>query len=57
MRGPALKEKQAEVYIKKMSGKKSLEQVGAVITNGAIGNAELTFASKSIYNGGQKNLT
>ncbi len=54
MRGPALKEKQAEVYIKKMSGKNSLEQVGAVVTNGAVGNAELTFASKSIYNGGQE---
>jgi peptidyl-prolyl cis-trans isomerase D len=54
MRSPALKEKQAEFYIKKMSGKNSLEQVGSVITNGAVGNAELTFASKSIYNGGQE---
>ncbi len=53
MRGPALKEKQADVYLAKMAGKNSLEDVGKVVSNGGIGSAELTFDSKSIYNGGQ----
>ena len=52
MRKPALIEKQAEVYMAKMAGKNSLEDVGKVISNGGIGSAEITFDSKSIYNGG-----
>lgn len=52
MRKPALMEKQAEVYMTKMAGKNSLEDVGKVISNGGIGSAEITFDSKSIYNGG-----
>lgn len=53
MRGPALKDKQAEAYIAKMSGKSSLEDVGAVLTNGAIRTSEVTFDGKAIFNGGR----
>lgn len=53
MRRPALIEKQADVYIAKMAGKGSIEDVGKVISNGGIGSAEITFDSKSIYNGGR----
>lgn len=52
MRQPALKEKQADYYIAKMKGN-SLEDIGKLITNGGIGTAEITFDSKSLYNGSQ----
>src|SRR5690606_15650664 len=53
MRKPALNEKQAEVYMAKMDNKKSLEDVGKLLTYGQINSAEITFESKSISNGGR----
>lgn len=52
MRFPALKEKQAKVYMEKMSGKSSLAEVGQVVTNGQILNAQLTFGANVIAGGG-----
>ena len=52
MRAEALKEKQAEKYIEIMSGKNSLEEIGELLTYGGIQTAELSFDSKSVYNGG-----
>ncbi|MBK9190173.1 MAG: peptidyl-prolyl cis-trans isomerase [Crocinitomicaceae bacterium] len=52
MRFPALKEKQAKVYMEKMAGKTSLEEILPVITNGQILSAEIYFASNVIQGGG-----
>ena len=52
MRFPALKDKQAKVYMEKMAGKKSLEEVLPVIKNGQIMTAEVYFASNVIQGGG-----
>ena len=52
MKAPALRQKQAEAYIQKMSNLNSLQEVGGVITNGAIKNAELTFGNDRISNSG-----
>lgn len=52
MRFPALKDKQAKVYMEKMGGKKSLEEVLAVVTNGQILEAEVYFSSNVIQGGG-----
>lgn len=52
MRYPALKDKQAKIYIEKMSGKKSLEEVAKVCKNGQILSAEVYFASNVIQGGG-----
>jgi peptidyl-prolyl cis-trans isomerase D len=52
MRFPALKDKQAKIYIEKMSGKNSLEEVAKVVKNGQILSAEVYFASNVIQGGG-----
>lgn len=52
MRGPALKEKQANHYVEKMSGKKSLDEVAAVCTNGVVLDAEVMFGNNTILGGG-----
>lgn len=52
MRFPALKEKQAKVYMEKMAGKSSLEEILPVIKNGQILTAEVYFASNVIQGGG-----
>jgi peptidyl-prolyl cis-trans isomerase D len=52
MRYPALKDKQAKVYMEKMSGKNSLEEVAKVVKNGQILSAEIYFASNVIQGGG-----
>lgn len=52
MRFPALKDKQAKVYIEKMSGKTTLEEVGKVITNPLILTSEVSFGSNAIMGGG-----
>lgn len=56
MRAPALRDKQAEVYIAKMSGKSSLEDVGKVLTNGFVRSADVNFDARTIYQGGQNEL-
>lgn len=52
MRFPALKDKQAKVYIEKMSNKSSLEDVASIITNGTVLNAQITFGANAISGGG-----
>lgn len=52
MRFPALKDKQAKIYMEKMGGKKSLEQVALVVKNGQILNAQITFGANVIAGGG-----
>ncbi len=52
MRFPALKDKQAKVYMEKMSGKNSLEEVAKIVQNGQILSAEIYFASNVIQGGG-----
>ncbi len=52
MRFPALKDKQAQVYIEKMSNKSSLEEVASTITNGTVLNAQITFGANAISGGG-----
>lgn len=52
MRAEALKEKQAEKYIEIMTGPQSLEEIGERLTYGGVQTAELSFDSKSVYNGG-----
>lgn len=52
MRFPALKDKQAKVYMEKMSGKQSLNDVVSVTTNGQIMNAQITFGANAIAGGG-----
>ena len=52
MRFSALKDKQAKVYMEKMSGKNSLQEVAAVMTKGNILNAQLTFGANVIAGGG-----
>ena len=51
MRTPALNKKKAEVYIEKMSGKTNLEDIVAELGGMGINKAEITFSSKSVYNG------
>ncbi len=53
MRAPALIDKQATAYIAKMSNHASLEDAGGVLTNGLVRKAEVTFNSKSVFNGGR----
>lgn len=52
MRYPALKDKQAKIYMDKMAGKKSLEEILPVMRNGQIMNAEVYFSSNVIQGGG-----
>ncbi|MCB9225417.1 MAG: peptidylprolyl isomerase [Crocinitomicaceae bacterium] len=52
MKFPALKDKQAKIYIEKMSNKKSLADVVSVTTNGQILNAQVTYGANSIAGGG-----
>lgn len=52
MRFPALKDKQAKIYMEKMAGKNSLEEVAKVVKNGQILSAEIYFASNVIQGGG-----
>lgn len=52
MRYPALRDKQAKIYMEKMGGKSSLEEVAKVVINGAILSAEVYFASNTIQGGG-----
>lgn len=52
MRYPALKDKQAKVYMEKMAGKTSLEEVAKVVKNGQVLTAEVYFASNVIQGGG-----
>jgi peptidyl-prolyl cis-trans isomerase D len=52
MRLPALKDKQAQIYIEKMQGKASLEQVVQVVNKGQILNAQLSFGTNVIAGGG-----
>lgn len=52
MRFPALKDKQAAVYMEKMAGKSSLDEVVSVVTNGQILNAQITFGANVIAGGG-----
>ena len=52
MRFPALKDKQAKIYMEKMSGKTSLEEVAQVVVNGQILSAQLTFGANVIAGGG-----
>lgn len=52
MRFPALLDKQAQVYIEKMSGKSSLEEVASVCINSKVMTAEVYFASNTIQGGG-----
>ena len=53
MRIPTLQDKQAEVYIEKMSGKSSLEEIGPSLTQGVNQTVEVTFLGNSVYAGGQ----
>lgn len=53
MRTPALHNKQAEVYIQKMSGKGSLEDVASEL-NLRIQQSEVTFNGDIVFNGGRK---
>ena len=52
LRFPALKDKQAKVYMEKMAGKKSLEDVAKIVKNGSVLSAEVYFASNVIQGGG-----
>ncbi|MBI3135772.1 MAG: peptidylprolyl isomerase [Bacteroidetes bacterium] len=52
MRYPALKDKQAKVYMEKMAGKNSLEEIIPVMKNGQIVTAEVYFSSNVIQGGG-----
>lgn len=52
MRFPALKDKQAKIYMEKMSGKSSLEEVAQAIDGGQILNAQITFGANVIAGGG-----
>jgi peptidyl-prolyl cis-trans isomerase D len=52
MRFPALRDKQAKVYMEKMGGKNSLEEVAKVVINGSVLSAEVYFASNVIQGGG-----
>ena len=52
MRFPALKDKQAKIYIEKMSNKGSLEEVVGVVEKGQILNAQITFGANVIAGGG-----
>ena len=52
MRYPALKDKQAKIYMEKMAGKRSLEEILPLIHNGQILTAEVYFASTVIQGGG-----
>ncbi|MEX1001044.1 MAG: peptidylprolyl isomerase [Crocinitomicaceae bacterium] len=52
MRFPALKDKQAEVYMAKMAGKSSLAEVSKIVTKGQILNAQITFGANVIAGGG-----
>ena len=52
MRFPALKDKQAKIYMEKMAGKKSLEEVAKVCINAAVLSAEVYFAQNMIQGGG-----
>jgi len=49
---PALKEKQAQLYIEKMTGKTSLQDVANVLTTPEVKSAEVTFGSTTIAPGG-----
>lgn len=52
MKFPALKDKQAKIYMEKMSGKSSLEEVVQVVKKGQILNAQITFGANVIAGGG-----
>lgn len=53
MRAPALVDKQAKAYMAKMSNHATLEDAGAVLTNGFVRKGEVTFDSKAVFNGGR----
>ena len=50
----ALKEKQANFYIDKMSGKQGIDAVATVLTDGAIRETEVTFDGQSVVKGQAK---
>jgi len=52
MRFPALKDKQAKIYMDKMSGKSSLEDVASAIKNGSILTAQITYGANVIAGAG-----
>jgi len=52
MRFPALKDKQAKIYMEKMGGKGSLEEVAKIAINGSVLEAEVYFAQNLIQGGG-----
>ncbi|MBD3636130.1 MAG: peptidylprolyl isomerase [Crocinitomicaceae bacterium] len=52
MRFPALKEKQAKIYMEKMAGKSSLEEVVQVVHKGQILTADVSFGANVIAGGG-----
>jgi peptidyl-prolyl cis-trans isomerase D len=54
MEKEALREKQAEHYIEKMSGKKGLDEVATVVTTGVIRETEVVFDNSIFQKGAQK---